>query len=158
MSNKMQSSNSNETKILFSKIDEARELAKHHEKLGEAVKSATQERDKALYDFVAKLHYLAKRLRRNKTSRNKLEAQYGPLPATKSATRFVLKLTRPSLNSKKQSKYVTVLRYVRKTKEPEQSVQSLIRRTGGINRCITEEKKLRSKPLGRQVKERKTFT
>ena len=157
MSNKMPSSN-NETKMLFSKIDEARELAKQLQKLCEAVKSVTGEHNKVLYNYFAKSHCIEKRLRRGQTSRNKLEAQYGPLPATKSATRFVLKLTHPGLNSKQQSKYAAVLRYVQQKKQPGQSVKSLIRAAGRINRCVREEKKLRSKPLGRQVKERKTFT
>jgi hypothetical protein len=158
MSKKMSSSNSNETKMLFAKIDEARELAKQLQKLGEAVKSVTRERDKVLYNYFAKSHYIEKRLRRDKTSRNELAAQYERLPATKSATRFVLKLTHPGLNSKQQSRYAAVLRYVQQKKQPGQSVKSLIRAAGRINRCVREEKKLRSKPLGRQVKERKTFT
>jgi hypothetical protein len=158
MSKKMSSSNSNETKMLFAKIYEARELAKQLQKLGEAVKSVTRERDKVLYNYFAKSHYIEKRLRRDKTSRNELAAQYERLPATKSATRFVLKLTHPGLNSKQQSRYAAVLRYVQQKKQPGQSVKSLIRAAGRINRCVREEKKLRSKPLGRQVKERKTFT
>jgi hypothetical protein len=143
--NKMLSSEIDKTKMLFSKIDEARELAKRLEELGEAVESATRERDNALYKFFAKLHYLEKRLRRLNTPRERLEAKYGRLPATRSAITFVLKLTDPSLNSKRQSKYAAVLRYVRKKKEPEQSVKSLIRGTGGINQCVREEKKLRDK-------------
>jgi hypothetical protein len=143
MSNKMSSSNSNETKMLFAKIDEARGLAKQLQKLGESVKSVTRERDKVLYNYLAKSHYIEKRLRRDKTSRNKLEGQYGTLPATKSAIPFVLKLTHPSSNSKQQSRYAAVLRYVRQKKQPGQSVKSLIRGTGRINRCVREEKKLR---------------
>jgi hypothetical protein len=143
MSKKMPSSNSNETKMLFSTIDKARELAKQLQKLGEAVKSVTRDRDKVLYNYFAKSHDIEKRLRRDKTSRNELAAQYERLPATKSATRFVVKLTYPRLDSKRQSKYAAVLRYVRQKKQPGQSVKSLIRGTGSINQCVREEKKLR---------------
>jgi hypothetical protein len=149
---KMPSSKTNEMKVLFSKIDEARELTKRLERLSEAAESATQKRDAALYQFFAKLHYLEKGLGRVGTPRNKLAAKYGRLPA-RSANTFVLKLTYPSLNSKRQSAYAAVLRYVRAKKKPGQSVKSLIRRTGGINRCVTEEKKLRDKrPKGRGAK------
>ena len=144
MSNKMLSSKVRKTKMLFSKIDEARELAKRLERLSEAVESAMQERDAALYQFFAKLHYLEKRLGRVGTPRNKLAARYGRLPA-RSANTFVLKLTYPSLNSKRKSAYAAVLRYVRAKKKPEQSVKSLIRKIGGINKCVTAEKKLRSR-------------
>jgi hypothetical protein len=139
MSNKMLSSKVNKTQMLFSKIDEARELAKRLERLSQAV----EERDAALYQFFAKLHYLEKRLLRLNLPRNKLEEKYGRLP--KSAISIVLKLAYRGLNSKRQSKYAAVLRYVRAKKQPEESVKSLIRRTGGINRCVREEKKLRSK-------------
>jgi hypothetical protein len=148
---KMPSSKTNEMKVLFSKIDEARELTKRLERLSEAAESATQKRDAALYQFFAKLHYLEKRLGRVGTPRNKLEEKYGGLP--KSAIPTVLKLAYRGLNSKRQSKYAAVLRYVRAKKKPGQSVKSLIRRTGGINRCVTEEKKLRDKrPKGRGAK------
>jgi hypothetical protein len=145
MSNKMLSSKVSKTKMLFSKIDEARELAKRLERLSQAVESATQKRDAALYKFFAKLHYLEKRLRRLGPPRHKLEAKYGRLPSTRSAIKFVLKLTYPSLNSKRRSTYAAVLRYVRDNKEPEQSVMSLLRKTGGINKCVTAERKLRNK-------------
>jgi hypothetical protein len=134
MSNKMLSSEIDKTKMLFSKIDEARELAKRLEELGEAVESAMRERDNALYKFFAKLHYLEKRLRRLNTPREKLEAKYGRLPgSSKSAIRFMLKLTYPNLGTKQRSKYAAVLQYVREKKKPDQSVKSLIRRAGGIN-------------------------
>jgi chromosome segregation ATPase len=131
---KMLSSNVSETEMLFSKIDEARELAERLEKLSEAVESATRERDSALYKFFARLHYLEKRLRRLNTPREKLEAKYGRLPASsKSAIKFMLKLTYPNLGTKQRSKYAAVLQYVREKKKPDQSVKSLIRRAGGIN-------------------------
>jgi hypothetical protein len=143
MSKKMLSS---EAKTLFSKIDEARDLAKPLENLSQTVESATQERDAALYQFFAKLHYLEKRLRRIKTPREEMEAKYGRVPgSSQSAIKFLLKLTYPNLDSKQRSKYAAVLRYVRAKKKPEESVKSLIRRTGGINPCITEEKNLRDR-------------
>jgi septal ring factor EnvC (AmiA/AmiB activator) len=100
-------SSDEKTKVLFSKIDEARELAKRLERLSKAV----EERDAALYQFFAKLHYLEKRLLRLNPPRNKLEEKYGRLP--KSAISTVLKLAYRGLNSKRQSKYAAVLRYVR---------------------------------------------
>jgi hypothetical protein len=134
MSKKMLSSESNDTKMLFSKIDEARELAKRLERLSQTVESATQKRDAALYQFFAKLHYLEKRLRRLRTPREKLEAKYGRPPgSSNSAIKYMLKLTYPNLGSKLRSKYAAVLRYVRAKKKPGQSVKSLIRRAGGIN-------------------------
>jgi hypothetical protein len=142
MSSKMLSSRVNKTKMLFSKIDEARELAKRLEKLSEAAESATQKRDAALYQFFAKLHYLEKRLWRLNPPRKKVEEKYGRLP--RSAIQAVVKLAYRGLNSKRQSKYAAVLRYVRAKKKPGESVKSLIRKTGGINKCVTAEKKLRS--------------
>ena len=93
MSKKMPSS---EARTLFSKIDEARDLAKPLENLSEAVESATQKRDAALYQFFAKLHYLAKRLRRIKTPREELEAKYGRVPgSSQSAIKFLLEIDIP---------------------------------------------------------------
>jgi hypothetical protein len=140
---KMPSSKTNEMKVLFSKIDEARELAKRLEKFSEEAESATQKRDAALYQFFANVHYLEKRLGRLQPPRSKLEEKYGRLP--RSAIAAVLKLAYRGLNSKRQSKYAAVLRYVREKKRPGQSVKSLIRSTGGINKCVTAEKKLRSR-------------
>jgi hypothetical protein len=106
-------------------------------------KTAAQKRDAALYQFLAQLHYLEKRLVRLNAPRNKLEEKYRRLP--RSAINTVVKLAYRGLNSKRQSKHVAVLRYVRAKKKPEQSVKSLIRKTGGINKCVAAEKKLRNR-------------
>ena len=54
-----------------------------------------------------------------------------------------MKLTHRNLHPNLHSKYAAVLRFFRRSKKPGQSVRSFVQSHGGINGCVSEEKKSR---------------
>jgi hypothetical protein len=129
---------------LFSEIDEAKKVAARLVKRNAAVESAIRKRDNALYKFLEHLHQLDKRLREmgKDDALEALSAKYGDeSPTSDDPGMILLKLTYPSLNTKKCSKYAAVLRYVQMNKEDGRTVKDFVRKNGGINGCVRKEKK-----------------
>jgi hypothetical protein len=136
------------SKIAFSRIDEATEVAARLVQRSAAVEAATQKRDNTLYKFLANLHQLDKQLRKMsmKEALKTLKQKYGDeLPTTRKPENLLLKLTYPDLSANTRSKYAATLRYVREKKKPTRTVKSFVRANGGINGCVAKEKKLREK-------------
>ena len=130
--------------MLSPKLDEAEKLGARLDKRNAAVESAKQARDDALYDLLALLHRIERRLSRqaNRVPIRKA-LNTGGLPLAPDWASLLLKRTYPSLSAKARSKYAAVMRYVRAKKKPGQKVMDFVRENGGLNGCVEKEKKLR---------------
>jgi hypothetical protein len=137
------------TKIPFSIIAKAKKLGARLVKDAEAVESAMRKRDDTLYEFLGTLHLVDKQVREldSGEAREALKQEFGhKLAATRKSENLLLKLTYPDLSLKSRntrSKYAKTLRYVREKKRGLKSVKSFVRANGGINGCVTKERKLR---------------
>jgi hypothetical protein len=130
-----------------SRIGAARQIAARLTERNADVASATKKRDVCLYKFFEAILKLDKSLRnigKPKDVRMALKARYGTnMPTNIDPGMFAIKLTYPSLDSRARSKYAAALKFVRRKKKPGQSVRSFMQAHGGINGCVTEEKKSR---------------
>jgi hypothetical protein len=130
-----------------SKVSAAKEIARRLTNLNIDVAIAEKKRDARLYKFFEAILKLDKSLRnmgKPKDVRAALKARYGTnLPSTTDTGMLAIKLTYPSLDSQARSKYAAALRFVRRKRKPGQSVRTFMRAYGGINGCVTEEKKSR---------------
>jgi hypothetical protein len=129
---------------LFSKIEETKKVAIRLAECSAAVTTAVQRRDRSLSKLFADLHQLDSQLREMGKTRalKALKAQYrNKLRIRKDPGMLLLKLTYPSLHTKKSSKYAAVLRLVQAKKREGQSVKDFMRANGGIRGCVEKEKK-----------------
>jgi hypothetical protein len=130
-----------------SHISAASQIATRLIKRNAEVTMATKKRDVCLYNFFEAILDLDKPLRnmgKPEDARKALKARYGTnLPASNNPAMLAIKLTYPTLAPHACSKYAAALRFVQRKKKPDQSVREFMRAHGGINGCVTEEKKSR---------------
>jgi hypothetical protein len=130
-----------------SRISSAKKIALRLIKRNADVVSATKMRDVCLYKYFEAILKLDKALRKMGKPgqvRKQLNATYdAKLPSHNNPAMLAIKLTYPTLAPKACSKYAAALRFVRRKKKPSQSVSSFMQAHGGINGCVSEEKKSR---------------
>ena len=133
---------------LLAKIDEAKNRAARLRKLSAAADEATRARDITLYKLFGDLHVLDVDLRKldRKKSLKMLKEKYRiDLRGTIKSANVLLQIICPELSIKKRAKYAAMLRYIRVRKKPDEKVKLFVRKSGGINGCVSKEKELRAK-------------
>jgi hypothetical protein len=142
---------------IYSKIEVAKTIAKRLIERNADVTKATKKHDVCLYKFLEKVYALDKQLRimTRPVAEKALKVRYGNLPPAKDPTVLAMKLTYPTQGSQERSKYAHLLRFVRRKKNPDQSVRSFVQAWGGINACVTAEKNSRPPPQGGRAKRQK---
>jgi hypothetical protein len=132
------------------KNEQAQKRALRLQTLSLALEEAERKRDKCLYKFLDEVHGIAAEVRKLATPvRVKvLGEKYNPFQSARQIPSLVLQRVGPELG-KKRWKYAAVLNYAAANKGPGETVEDFVRNNGGINRCVTEEKKLRKRAARR---------
>ncbi len=133
---------------LSEKIEQARERALRLQKLSRAVEAAERKRDNCLYGFFNDLQHLESDL--HGLGWSKKRNAFGDLlnfRSGKNMSGLLLRKIYPELRPKIRSKYAAVLRYVAAAKSREEKTKEFVRNNGGINGCVTKEKKLRTRAV-----------
>ena len=126
------------------KIELARKGAVRLQKLSEAVHEAERKRDTCLYNLFDDLRGI--QICMHELTWKDKRKLFGDLLNFRSARNvigLVLRQIYPELGRKSISKYAAVLRYVTAAKPRQENVKEFVRRNGGINGCVTKEKKSR---------------
>jgi len=136
---------------LKEKLKEAKSSAVRLRKASEAAARAKLERDVALYHFFDDIHAIVAAIP-TLPMRDRWEVlgkKYQPFRNRSQFPALVLQKVAPELNAKKRAKYAAVLRYVLAQKAPGETVRDFVRKNGGINRCVTKQKRLRNRAAHR---------
>jgi hypothetical protein len=131
-------------KELIAKIDQAKERAMRLQRLSDAANEAERKRDACLYHLFADLHDIEVDVRKLKWA-DRREVFGDRLGFQTKIGGLVIELTCPDLDPKKRAKYAAVLRFIAAAKSPREKVKEFVRKSGGINGCITKEKQLRQR-------------
>jgi hypothetical protein len=130
-----------------SHISAASKIAKGLVKRNTDVATATNKRDVCLYKFfkaILKLDDQLRNMGKPEEVRRALKLPYrAKLHSHRNSAILAIKLTYPSLAPKACSKYAAALSFVRRKKKPGQSVRDFMQAHGGINGCVSKEKKSR---------------
>ena len=142
-------------KELIAKIDQAKERAMRLQRRSEAVNEAERKRDVCLYNLFTALHDIEVDLHNlNWADRRKILGDRFNFRTSPKISGLVIERTCPDLDSGKRSKYAAVLRLIAAKKSPREKVREFVRKNGGINGCVAEEKRLRQQGRRRKVSKR----
>jgi hypothetical protein len=116
-----------------SKVDRAKSLAAEHARHAKAAAAAAKERDACLYRLLDIVHQIDVELRilGKKEAGGLLQAKFG-ISWPKNPNDF-LKRIYPELPPKRRSKYVRLIRHVRRKKKSDRPLRNFVRLRGGIN-------------------------
>jgi hypothetical protein len=142
---------------VYSNLNATSKIAKRLVQRNADVVTAEIKRDICLYKFLQKIHKLSEMLRKMNRGevRRELKTRYSKVPNNSDPAVLAMKLTHPNLHPNVLWKYTSILRFFRGSKKPGQSLRRFVQGHGGINRCVTEEKRSRARQQIRVRKRRK---
>jgi hypothetical protein len=132
---------------IFSNLAATKKIADRLVRRNADLRTAESKRDACLYKFLQSIHDLSEVMRKMKPVdlRKELKTQYSNVPNSRDPAVLAMKLTHLNLHRQMSSKYAIVLRSFRADKKLGQSVKSFVKEHGDINKCVTAERRSRSK-------------